>query len=165
MNIKNIAGGVALASTALFSSCENSSYHRAKEYMQDKPQSEFAEIAKGPYYVAQSKLDSVAFRDVMLNNNVSDSVVKEFNTLSVKNRAKDEYHVRDALASTPVKVKEFDNITNKAAYTWVEARGEEYLQFKTDSIAYRAFFEKHNLLNEKTLKHFNEVCKKIRPKI
>ena len=70
MNLKNIAGGLAIASTALFSSCSDSVQTRVREYMQDRPMQEYAEVVNNGdvhdmnSYRTQSKLDSVAFNDV-----------------------------------------------------------------------------------------------------
>lgn len=177
MNLKNIAGGLAIASTALFSSCSDSVQTRVREYMQDRPMQEYAEVMNNGdvhdmnSYRTQSKLDSVAFNDVLLESGAyqnrtkseKDSLLTEFNKIAAKNRAKDMYSTNETLKATPITVKEYHDIQREGSLFTDPPVFREYKQYKGDSIVYRKFFEKNNLLDKKTIKHFNEVCKKIKP--
>lgn len=172
--IKKMLGVIAIGSCAL-TGCklDPNLNERTKEYMMDKPIKEYEQVIEGfnsRYHsnnVTQSKLDSVAFRDVFNGTNAAkdSSKVAEFNKIASVNRAS---YVIDNLKKTGVSTREFDEIRKEAdKLSWSPKKvGDpyhEHIQFKTDSIQYRKFFEKHNLLNEKTLKHFNNVCKKIKP--
>ena len=172
--IKRVLGAIAITSCAL-TGCkfDPNIRERAQEYMQYKPIKEYEQVITGLYSryhspsITQSKLDSVAFRDVFNGTNAvkDSSKVAEFNKIASVNRAS---NVIDDLKKTGVSVKEFHEIRKEAdniasSLKKVGDPFHEHMQFKTDSIQYRKFFEKHNLLNGKTLKHFNEVCKKIKP--
>lgn len=174
--MKNIMGALTIASAGLLSSCDGTTdaYNRAEKYMQNKTQSELNEVREhkdsylGDYssnIKTQSKLDSVAYRDVFMTTQAAkdSSKVAEFNKIAQQNRARDVHTLDDVLANK-VTVKEYNQIMKKAmngakpsCFTY------EYPQYKTDSVAYRQFFEKHNLLDVKTLKMFNKVSKQIKP--
>lgn len=173
--IKKVLGAIAITSSALIGcKFDPNIRERAQEYMQDKPIKEYEQVINGYYsrytdghQTVQSKLDSVAFRDVFNGTNgVKDSSkVAEFNKIASTNRYSD---IRANLKNTGISVKEYNKIIKESNnLEWNFSKqgvpSTEHLQFKTDSIQYRKFFEKHNLLNEKTLKHFNNVCKKIKP--
>lgn len=152
---------------------------RAAEYLQDRPKNLYDQvmirepqaIVRDEYninYIRQSKLDSVAFRDVF-NSTVAakdSSKVAEFNKIAATYRASSRTECEEILANITT-LREFNNIKNKASKAGAiladYSTRYEYLQHKTDSIAYRRFFEKNNLLNKKTLSRFNQVIKKIKP--
>jgi len=170
--LKKMLGIIAMGSCAL-TSCDPNFPQRTAEYMKDKPIKEFDLVIDGyndryeGSRTLQSKLDSVAFRDVFNGTNAAkdSSKVAEFNKIASINRTGS---VINTLKGTGISTREFHDIRKEAEnMSWSPKKiGEvfkEQLQFKTDSIQYRKFFEKHNLLDKKTLKHFNDVCKKIKP--
>ena len=176
-SVKNTIGLFTIAYSTLTtgSSCTNV-YKRAEQYMQDKPQTEFNEVVSNgngnftngyfsPYIATQSKLDSVAYRDVFESTQgIKDSSkVAEFNKIAQQNRGENLSEVSRKLANN-TKVKDYNKIINDSRkYNKVGYFAEEYIQHKTDSLAYRKFFETHNLLDSKTLKMFNKVSKQIKP--
>ena len=173
--IRKILGLMAIIGSCALTGCQQdpSLPQRITEYMKGKPIKEYDQVIEGYHSryhsnsVTQSKLDSVAFRDVFnCTNAVKDSSkVAEFNKIASVNRASD---VINNLKKTGVSTREFHEIHKEAnKLSWlIKKVGDPYreqMQFKADSIQYRKFFEKHHLLDKKTLKHFNEVCKKIKP--
>ena len=175
VGMKNLMGTLTIASSTLLTGCSGTSvYERAEQYMQDKPQTEFNEVINNgnflggsskPYITTQSKLDSVAYRDVFESTQgIKDSSkVAEFNKIAQQNRGENLSEVSRKLANN-TKAKDYNKIINDSRkYNKVGYFAEEYIQHKTDSLAYRKFFEKHNLLDSKTLKMFNKVSKQIKP--
>ena len=174
-NIKNVAGAMTIASSTLLAGCAGTSvYERAEQYMQDKTQSELNEVKNNgnpfcgssqPNIKTQSKLDSVAYRDVFeATQGVKDSSkVAEFNKIAQQNRGRNLSEIMTKLAHN-AKVKDYGKIINDSRKSFKHGYfAEEYIQYKSDSLAYRKFFEKHNLLDSITLKMFNNVSKKIKP--
>jgi len=176
--LKKMIGIATIGACALLSGCKADPHiaERTRKYMADKPIQEFEQVIKGFHNAdryqpvhqnLQSRLDSVAFRDVLNGTNaVKDSTkVAEFNKIASANRYRS---VTEGLKNTEISVKEYDKIIKDGRdMSWqFKKLGEpfnEHVQFKTDSIQYRKFFEKHKLLDKKTLSHFNNVCKKIKP--
>lgn len=171
MSIRSIIGGIVVGTTALFgSSCSNvgnstSVEKRAKEYMQDKPRIQYEEAINhyNTPFLNQSKLDSVAYRDVFNTTPAAkdSSAIAEFNKIAKENLASSDIYQNKALARV-TSVKEYDNIMTNVNKINVSTR-KTYLQYVTDSIAYRKFFEKHNLLDKNTLDLIKNISKRIRP--
>lgn len=176
VGLRNVTGVLAIVSGTLLTGCSGKFvYERAKQYMQDKPQTEFNEVVNnGDYFTrspeayikTQSKLDSVAYRDVFeTTQGIKDSSkVAEFNKIAQQNRGENLSEISAKLANK-TKVKDYNKIINDSRKYYFKPGyyTQEYIQYKTDSLAYRKFFEKHNLLDSKTLKMFNEVSKQIKP--
>lgn len=175
VNIKNIAGALTIASGTLLAGCDGTNvYKRAEQYMQNKLQKELNEVTSNRsssmydfsnYAKTQSKLDSAAYRDVFENTHATkdSSKVAEFNKIARQNLAISYEDLKVKLANLAT-VKEYGKIQKEAhSYSKLGSFTYEYMQYKTDSIAYRKFFEKHNLLNKKTLKIFNRVTRQIKP--
>lgn len=162
-----------VATSVILSGCSPySSPGKAQEYMQNKPQQELDEVLSSvnkpvkvitlhDYAVVQSKLDSVAYKDIFMTTNaVKDSTkLAEFNKIAGIGRMT-QGDLTQKLKETGITVKEFDKIIDEAP--WTEKRYEHF-QFATDSINYHKFFKKHNLLNKKTLKMIKDVSKRIKP--
>lgn len=160
-----VATSVILSGCSPYSSPEN-----AKKYMQNKPQQELDEvlssinkpvISLSDYTVVQSKLDSVAYKDIFMSTNaINDSAkLAEFNKIAGISRMGQD-NLTQKLKETGVTVKEYGRIVDEAPL--FEGRYEHF-QFVTDSINYHKFFKKHNLLNKKTLKMIKDVSKRIKP--
>lgn len=170
MGIKKLAGALTISAGALLSGCnEITVYERAEQYMGNKLQKELNEVVGDRIGInehsilTQSKLDSVAYRDVFETTQAAkdSSKVAEFTKIAQQNRSNDVYKKLADKAT----VKEYKNILKDSKKVrWNDYWGHEYIQHKIDSIAYRQFFEKHNLLNDKTLKLFNKVSNQVKPK-
>lgn len=181
---KNLVIGVIMA-TGFFSGCNsNKPEHiktRATEYMKDKSQIELEmvldPINNYPTYgchhaQAQSKLDSVAFRDVFEATNAlkDSSLILEFNQIAKKAEPptinESTMKLKNNLRNTKIRVKDYSEIStnhSKKLFQVGEKVASEYLQFIADSINYRRFFEKHNLFNTKTQDMFHKISQKIKP--
>lgn len=71
-------------------------------------------------------------------------------------------------SKTKEQIKEYDDIKEACSYrSRFFALAENFqgnkLQYKIDSIEYRIFFEKHNLLDSINFAKFKEIAKKIKP--
>jgi hypothetical protein len=139
--------------------------------MQDKSQNEY-EMVISPSSEAkqQSRLDSVAFRDVFNSTQAAkdSTLVKEFNKIAgqnhiqeLKKHDKNREKIFNKIKESGVSVKEFSQIQEecKFGYVYNQARA----QMKTDSIAYSRFFEQNNLLNNETKSQIKTICSKIKP--
>ncbi len=171
--IGNTIKSAIVASSVLLSGCSPySSPENAKKYMQNRPQQELDEVLSSvnkpvnvitlyDYAGVQSKLDSVAYKDIFMTTNaVKDSAkIAEFNKIAGIGKTV-RGNLTQKLRETGVTVNEFDQIIDKAP--WTEKR-YEYFQFVTDSLNYRKFFKKHNLLNKKTMKMIKDISKRIKP--
>lgn len=144
---------------------------RVESYMENRPHAEFTEIKNQAYgygntgVYMQSSLDSLAYREIFNSSQAAadSAAVNEFNKLASSMRRAPEtpsytlnYDLHNKLGKmvTHKQFKQIENETKRDVLT---------LQFKTDSVAYRRFFEKHGLLNDSTLKKFTAVAKKIKP--
>lgn len=182
--LKKISLGMAMTMGLLLSGCSekpNTAKERAIRYMNNKTNAEvekviqpLTEYPQNSYLYAQvqSNLDSVAYRDVFeKTQGAKDSaIVSEFNTIASKAKpplwGETTVKMKNNLLKTRIKRQTYVDITSKFSNVFFssgEIKGYELLQLMTDSINYRNFFNKHKLLDEKTLKHFKEVTKKIRP--
>ena len=171
MGIKKLFGAFTIASCALLCGCEGKSvYKNAEQYLGNRPRKELNEVVGDRSYmnekavIAQSKLDSIAYRDVFNTTEAAkdSSKVAEFNKIANQNRSDKVYKMLADKAT----VNEYNKISEdawKKRWNFPSSLELEYIQHKNDSIAYRQFFEKHNLLNGKTLKLFNKISKQIRP--
>ena len=176
--LKQIIGGVTIAACALLSGCEgqDTSFRRAQSYMQNRPQLEQHSVISGinnlrvnsiEFAQAQAKLDSVAFRDIFNSTQaVKDSnKVAEFNKLIKVKSIKYLSDLNSNLIKTSQKYSEYNNIKNKADQFKNRNRHYEYIQYATDSLKTKYFFDKYKLLDKESLSKFNKVCSQICPKI
>jgi len=182
--LKKVALGFAMTTGLLLGGCAvktETSKDRATLYMNKKSDVELLEVLKPldnfqqnsyNYAQVQSKLDSVAYKDVFESTNLAkDSVaVKEFNAIAALAQApklgETTVKMKNNLLKTRIGFKIYNEITSQFSdlfFSNGERCGYEYLQYITDSINYRKFFDKHELMDRKTLKKFKEVSKKIRP--
>ena len=172
----NIIAGASLTLASVILMGNNKDvYNRASNYLKNRPFETLAEVVRTPEFVpgdqyydnryTQSKLDSVAYSDIFYQTNASknNTTTLEFNKIAQNNRPNNLDELNRILAKQTSK-KEYNDLQKKAQqYNWMNGYKHEYLQHKNDSIAYRNFFEKHNLLTPQTLKKFNEISNKIRP--
>ncbi len=173
MLVNKIKSGIIGASLALTGCGEPTSVDNAQRYMENnnKSQIELENIIKYKndkkpievsYYTGvQSKLDSVAYRDVFMTTQASknSSKVAEFNKIAAKGKMTSD-NPTQKLMETNISVKEFKRIT-KSSSRWTN--WYENVQYATDSINYRKFFKGNKLLDKKTLNLFNKVSQQIKP--
>lgn len=171
--LKQVVGTLAIAVGTTLTSCDNgSSRKNAEKYMQNKPQVELNEVIKPlkmPQTVyswanTQSKLDSVAYRDIFDQTKAAnDSLkIKEFNALAAKGKM-EEGMPHKKLVFTNIPISEYDKIIKDARKIKNPAKYHERIQYTTDSINYRKFFNRNRLLTENLLETFNKTCKQIKP--
>lgn len=171
--LKQIVGTLAIAMGTTLTSCEEGSSRRnAGRYMQNKPQTELNEVIKHlklPKTVyswanTQSKLDSVAYRDIFNQTKAAnDSLkIKEFNALAAKGKM-EEGTPHKKLVFTNIPINEYDKIIDDARKIKNHAKYHERIQYTTDSINYRKFFNRNRLLTGNLLDKFNAICKQIKP--
>ena len=173
---KNLVIGLIMA-TGIFTGCNSHKPEnikaRATEYMKDKSQIELDMVlspinrpyAHGCHHAqTQSKLDSVAFRDVFeATNALKDStLISEFNQIAKKAEpptiTESTMKLKNNLRNTKIRVKDYSEIStnhSKKLFQIGENVASEYLQFIADSINYHNFFEKHNLFDAKTQELFH----------
>lgn len=181
---KFIIGSAIAGSSLAVGSCSDHTdkcEDRFKNFMADRSYSQTAEIENKLRQTyehgviantdRQLYMDSVAYRDIFeATQKANDSaVVADFNKIAANMKADIErtptmrgvYYTIDANSlkeklGKMVALKEYNKIINEADNTIK-------LQYKVDSVAYRRFFEKHNLLNDSVAKKIVAVAKKIRP--
>lgn len=177
MLVNKIKTAIVGASVVLAGCNGPASHENAKKYMMNKPQKELEAVIEHPnprksiyteaYVRTQSNLDSVAYRDVFMATNASkdSSKVAEFNKIAAKGKM--EMHIpTKKLVETNITAKEYHNVLNQVSTTGVIYLSDNYfekIQYATDSINYRKFFDKHKLMTPKVEKFFNTVSKQIKP--
>lgn len=155
------------------SACSNVN-ERAKKYLADKPYAEYAAITENHSSTfTQSKLDSIAYRDIFNGTQAAkdSALVAEFNEIANKTRGYNEsistwnkmLAVRQSLISQGISTKEYDEITNKYSLGDGDMRIANITQHYADDWAYRKFFEKAGIMNDKIAAKCDEVSKQIRP--
>lgn len=174
MLVNKIKSAIVGASVVL-AGCNGPVSHRnAEKYMMNKPQKELEAVVEQPnprksiyteaYVRTQSNLDSVAYRDVFMATNASkdSDKVAEFNKIAAKGKM--EMHIpTKKLVETNITAKEYNRILDNAKGVFVSEKFYEKIQYATDSINYRKFFDKHKLMTPKVEKFFNTVSKQIKP--
>lgn len=176
--LKQIIGGITIATCTLVGGCgrQDTSYRRAQEYMQNRPQLEQFEVLKSlnklrqnpiEFAQTQAKLDSVAFKDIFNSTQAvkDSSKVAEFNKLVKVNKIKYLSDINSNLVQASKKHSEYKNIKNNADTFKNINRHYEYVQYATDSLKTKHFFDKYKLLDKEALSKFNKVCSQISPKI
>ncbi len=149
------------AATMLALAACSSPAGRARDYMQDKTYEEYKYIASNGDCKTQSKLDSLAFRDVFNGTQAAQdsAMAAEFNKIaSTYRRGVNGSSFSNA---TPT-VKNFPlKITSKInrADDWTWARG----QYLADEYAYWKFFKDNGLFDEETKKNFLQAMEKVKP--
>ncbi len=177
MFVNKIKSAIVGASVVLAGCNSGVSHDNARKYMMNKPQQELDAVIVKPdaknvdyresYVRTQSNLDSVAYRDVFMATNASkdSSKVAEFNKIAAKGKM--EMHIpTKKLVETNITAKEYHNVLNQVSTTGVIYLSDNYfekIQYATDSINYRKFFDKHKLMTPKVEKFFNTVSKQIKP--
>lgn len=177
--LKQFMGAMTLLAGTTFTSCDNAygvSEKNAKKYMKDRPQKEFLEVTQSlrnkkgyatihNWVKTQSKLDSVAYRDIFVQTKgIKDSsLISEFNKISAKGIMESDIPHKK-LVETNISINDYDKIVKEAQPKFgLSVKYHEKIQYATDSINYRKFFDKHKLLSKDLLEKFNRVCKQIKP--
>ena len=163
---------------SLLTGCSEHKPTKFEEYMGSKPYTETLEInnkirVRAFLEDTQRYLDSVAYRDILkTTEGINDSVaVKDFNKIAAKMKGDlyaqhlglyKTYHVsRGSLLNNLI--QEVPQICANDFNKIKKAGNSVELQYLVDSIAYKNFFEKHNLMTDSVKKQIKSVCKKIRP--
>ena len=174
MLVNKIKTAIVGVSVALAGCTESVSHDNARKYMQDKPQKELEAVIVDPnprksfyteaYTRTQSNLDSVAYRDVFMATNASkdSSKVAEFNKIAAKGRMEINKPF-DKLLETNISSKDYNKVIDNARGVLPTDNFYEKIQYATDSINYKKFFDKHKLMTPKVEKLFNTVSKQIKP--
>ena len=174
MLVNKIKSAIVGASVVLAGCNGPVSHKNAEKYMMNKPQKELEAVIEQPnprksiyteaYVRTQSNLDSVAYRDVFMATNASkdSDKVAEFNKIAAKGKMGNDLSTRK-LVETNVTAKEYNKILDDVRGTFGSERYYERLQYATDSINYRKFFDKNKLMTPKVEKLFNTVSKQIKP--
>lgn len=155
------------------SACSNVD-KRAEKYLADKPYAEYAAITENhSTTLTQSKLDSIAYRDIFNGTQAAkdSALVAEFNEIANKTRGyndKDPCHAKEraiqrCLIAQGISTKEYGEVTNKYSGTDFDVRMANITQHYADDWAYRKFFEKAGIMNDKIAAKCDEVSKQIRP--
>ena len=170
--------GMATLAAGMLSACTNTYIpDKTKEYFADKPALEYQEFVNDCAHrtlnsmQSQAKLDSLAYREIFnaseaVNNS---DIVKEYNEIANKGiNTSDRDNVKKNLASIGLPLSEYNKIiktsTERGGYWGIQGfTGVAKIQHSADSISYRQFFEKHNLLDTENTAKFNEITEKIRP--
>jgi len=148
-------------------------------YMENSPASEVEKLTDNfrrdaVYYTdMQSALDSVAYRKIFNSTQASKNLaaIKEFNTIASKTRAEGYVPSRystiskrrylPSSSSLYKKLKDM-NVSYKEFNAIEKVDDNINLQYITDSVAYRRFFEKYNILNDSVVKQIKRLGKQIK---
>ncbi len=172
VSLKTFLPIVAIGSMALASCSSPSS--RAQKYMEDRPREEFLNITNSDdRALVQSRLDSLAYRDIFNGTNAAKDSAKvaEFNKIA------SEMRPSFSSASKPVSYcDEIGNILVNKGITNKEYKNfpgynrlysnywnVENCQHFADDWAYRKFFSKIGIMNEKLNAKCDSISKLIRP--
>lgn len=187
MNITKIIG-LALIGGAVIgaTSCEKDEarYMRERsselleEVMADRPQRELDKIrttVKGELVApfSQRAADSIVFRNMFIGTQkANDSeFIADYNKMIAKTKDHFNFRVtgvteenikikdklREVLTVSEMKKINQNPLMDKQNYYSI---GRQYL---LDSVYHHKLFEKHNMLDEKGMKQFKQLCKKVRP--
>lgn len=146
---------------------------RAKDYMQDKPYSEFVELTNtSNMTLIQSRLDSLAYRDIFNGTKLAEdsASVAEFNKIAASLRGyKDSDPSWDAiqiieqnLIEQDISTKDLSRIVANRFYLFDTYKCIQF-QHDADDWAYRKFFTQKGIMTDELSKQCDEVSKKIRP--
>ena len=170
--------GMATLAAGMLSACTNFyTPDKTKEYFADKPALEYQEFVNDCVHrtlnsmQSQAKLDSLAYREIFnATEAAKDSeIIKEYNEIANTGLKTLSYkELEQNLANTGITLNEYNKIWKSSTHRGgflasQQITSAEKVQHKTDSISYRQFFEKHNLLDSENLAKFNEITEKIRP--
>ena len=149
---------------------------RARDYMLEtnRTQSELNELTKsGSEHIIQTKLDSIAYRDIFNSTQASKDSgnIANFNKIasSMKNdsislnmwNAMGE--INKKLIDAGITVKDYNAIKDKDRFYRSDVERVNTRQHYADDWAYRKFFKHIGILNDSIAKKCDEVSKKIRP--
>ena len=163
---------VAAAGLLGLSACSDVK-ERAKDYMQDRPYSEYAELTNTKNHaLVQSRLDSMAYRDIFNGTKLAEdsASVAEFNKIAASLRGyKDSDPSWDAiqiieqnLIEQDISTKDLSRIVANRFYLFDTYKCIQF-QHDADDWAYRKFFTQKRIMTDELSKQCDEVSKKIRP--
>ena len=170
VSLKTFGPAVA-AGLVTLTSC-NSVDDRARKYMANHTYSEFLEVTKNSSAtLTQSKLDSVAYRDIFEGTKAAkDSVlIAEFNKIASNMRGYNPDDVSRARCNKIIECLTAKNITTKDMNDIIDKStkcGEIAviaLQHYGDDWAYRDFFKKAGIMNDSIAAKCDKVSKQIAP--
>lgn len=159
-------GGMALASCSSPSS-------RAQKYMEDRPREEFLNITNSDdRALVQSRLDSLAYRDIFNGTNAAKDSAKvaEFNKIASEMRPSFssseplDYckEIGNILVNKGITNKEYKNFPDFIV-PFSRRWNVENSQHFADDWAYRKFFSKIGVMDEKLNAKCDSISKLIRP--
>lgn len=169
-SIKTILPVAAAGLMALATSCSTAT-ERAEKYMEEtnRTQAELNAIKSGN---VQSKLDSIAYRDIFMGTEAAkDSAnLAEFNKIAARLRVPDDMYfsetskyLDDKLAEEGISIKDMNGIKSKETFWDWDLVKVNRKQHYADDWAYREFFEKIGIMDEDLAKKCDSISEKIAP--
>ena len=163
------------AATGLFvlSSC-NDVRLRTQQYLNSAPSSALREMidVDNPTLI-QSRLDSMAYRDIFEGNIASkdSNLVAEFNKIASNTRGYNndddisakKNKIENCLKEQGITHQELEDIKNKEHFAFGNLSKLNTFQHYADDWAYRKFFEKIGIMDEKMNAKCDSVSDVIRP--
>ena len=166
---------ITAASMFALASCSNVD-NRAKEYMSEtnRTQTEYNNFSKSSMYTKQSKLDSMAYRDIFNSTQAAKDSAKtaDFNKIAARMRPNEEenediwdkqFDIEKKLTKEGISIKDLDAIKEKFSVRIEGLAGLNTFQHYADDWAYRKFFKAIGIYNAGISKKCDEVSEKIRP--
>ena len=164
------------AGMVTLSACNNVK-DRAAKYMENRPYSEYKTlIDESNATLIQSKLDSLAYRDIFMGTQAAtdSSNLAEFSKIAAATRGYDDKHyareretkIKHQLVEQGITVKELKSM-EKSIGSYCNFDVVVYVskyQHYADDWAYRKFFKKIGILDEKLNQKCDSISKIIRPK-
>lgn len=164
---------IAAIGTVALTSCDSPS-SKAETYMGDRPRKEYLELINSKNeLLIQSKLDSMAYRDIFNGTNAAKDSTKvaEFNKIAAKMRPslgtkgtwKNYVEINKKLIRNGITIKEFKKINKTWSKFSTDTRNTLTCQHYADDWAYRKFFKKIGILDDKLNAKCDSVSEIIRP--
>ena len=172
LSLKTLLPIAAIGTMALMA-CDSPS-SKAESYMGERPRKEYLELTKSKNeLLIQSKLDSMAYRDIFNGTSAAKDSIKvaEFNKIAAKmrpyiktNNAWDNYkEINKKLVHNGITNKEFKKIEKTWSNFSTDTRNLLIRQHYADDWAYRKFFKKIGILDNKLIAKCDSISKIIRP--
>ena len=174
VSFKNLLPLAAAGLISLTTSC-SSVTDRAKRYMakNNHTQANYNLITEsGKSRIIQSKLDSVAYRDIFMGTKAAEdsTAVAEFNKIAAKMRVSEDLPVDEAmnavenkLVEEGISAKEWQYIDNIISEPLLLTSKSTILQYSADNWAYRNFFKKIGILDDELNKKCDDMSLEVRP--
>jgi len=174
VSLKTFMPAAAAAGLLTLSACGDVR-DRAAKYMAEKPYSEYLELTgSNNSILIQSKLDSVAYRDIFNGTNAAkdSAIVAEFNKIASNTRGYESetlgcWQRKDKIKKSIIKqgitTRELQAIDSKDKFSDGDETRVCTFQHYADDWAYRTFFKDKGIMTQELAKKCDEVSKQIRP--